>query len=159
MNYFSDCKTPDEAKDRYRFLAKENHPDKGGSSDTMKEINRQYDAWDFPRSQDQYYERNTYFYGMPGSGYKYGSPGGYNQKYYEQRSQQHLYNEIAQLKRDLEYARNANAQNHILHLKNEALIKELKKKLKASEKQRKEPTKPKKPRKMQKLKKESVIHL
>lgn len=149
MNFFSHCKTAEEAKEEYRKLAKKNHPDMGGSVRIMQEINRQYDAlsfvkvedesfardreewnrqWKYAESQDQYYRENTHFYGMPGSGYKYGSPGGYNQKYYEQRNNQNLYNRIAELERALEHARHANAHNYKIHAENEKLIKELKKK-------------------------------
>lgn len=46
MNYFTYCKTPEEAKAKYRELSKINHPDKGGSDAVMKEINRQYDEFE-----------------------------------------------------------------------------------------------------------------
>ncbi|HTB32667.1 MAG TPA: J domain-containing protein [Bacteroidia bacterium] len=42
MNYFKDCKTIDEVKSLYRTLAKENHPDKGGKTETMQRINSEY---------------------------------------------------------------------------------------------------------------------
>ncbi len=42
MNYFKDCKTIDEVKTLYRTLAKENHPDKGGNTETMQRINSDY---------------------------------------------------------------------------------------------------------------------
>lgn len=43
MNYFFDCATKEEAKAKYRKLAKEFHPDKGGKASDMKELQRQYD--------------------------------------------------------------------------------------------------------------------
>ncbi len=41
--YFENCKTLNELKTAYRTLAKENHPDCGGSVEIMQEINRQYE--------------------------------------------------------------------------------------------------------------------
>ena len=43
-NYFAGCKSLDEIKATYRRLAKENHPDCGGDTATMQEINIQYAA-------------------------------------------------------------------------------------------------------------------
>lgn len=43
MNYFFDCVTKEEAKIKYRKLAKEFHPDKGGKESDMKELQKQYD--------------------------------------------------------------------------------------------------------------------
>jgi curved DNA-binding protein CbpA len=43
VNYFFDCSTKEEAKAKYRKLAKELHPDKGGKIESMKELQRQYD--------------------------------------------------------------------------------------------------------------------
>ncbi|MDR2597279.1 MAG: hypothetical protein LBC76_08180 [Treponema sp.] len=42
MKYFN-SKTLDELKAEYRRLAKENHPDLGGDTETMKEINAEFD--------------------------------------------------------------------------------------------------------------------
>jgi hypothetical protein len=42
MIYFKDCKTIDEIKSLYRSLAKEHHPDRGGSTETMQAINSEY---------------------------------------------------------------------------------------------------------------------
>ena len=39
MNYFTHCKTLDELKAEYRRLAKQNHPDLGGSTEEMQRIN------------------------------------------------------------------------------------------------------------------------
>jgi curved DNA-binding protein CbpA len=41
-NYFENCTSLDEARSLYRKLAKENHPDYGGDTATMQEINRQW---------------------------------------------------------------------------------------------------------------------
>ena len=43
MKHFFNISTIDEAKKLYRELAKANHPDKGGSVETMQEINNEYD--------------------------------------------------------------------------------------------------------------------
>ena len=44
MNYFAHISTLDELKAEYRRLAMKHHPDVGGDTETMKEINRQHDA-------------------------------------------------------------------------------------------------------------------
>lgn len=43
MKYFINCKTLQEAKELYRTLAKENHPDKGGDTSIMQEINAEFE--------------------------------------------------------------------------------------------------------------------
>jgi curved DNA-binding protein CbpA len=42
MKYFNQCKTIDDVKHLYKQLAKEHHPDKGGQTATMQEINSEY---------------------------------------------------------------------------------------------------------------------
>ena len=42
VNYFEGCNTYAEVEARYRELARENHPDLGGDTATMAEINRQH---------------------------------------------------------------------------------------------------------------------
>lgn len=42
MKYFKDCTTIDEVNAQYKKLAKEYHPDAGGDTATMQEINREY---------------------------------------------------------------------------------------------------------------------
>jgi phosphoribosylpyrophosphate synthetase len=42
MKYFQNCKTLDDVKSKYRKLAKEHHPDKGGDTKVMQEVNLQY---------------------------------------------------------------------------------------------------------------------
>ena len=42
MKYFYACETQDEAKKLYRQLAMQHHPDKGGSTQVMQEINIEY---------------------------------------------------------------------------------------------------------------------
>ncbi len=44
MDYFCNCKTVEELKAEYKRLARKNHPDVGGDTATMQEINRQYEA-------------------------------------------------------------------------------------------------------------------
>ncbi len=41
-NYFQICQTLDEARALYRNLARQHHPDHGGDTTTMQEINRQW---------------------------------------------------------------------------------------------------------------------
>jgi curved DNA-binding protein CbpA len=40
--YFEGCQTADQIKERYRKLALEHHPDRGGDTRTMQEINAEY---------------------------------------------------------------------------------------------------------------------
>lgn len=42
MKWFNECKTVDEVKTTYKKLAKEFHPDLGGDTATMQEINKEY---------------------------------------------------------------------------------------------------------------------
>jgi hypothetical protein len=42
MKWFNDCKTLDEVKAIYKKLAKQYHPDLGGDTLTMQEINKEY---------------------------------------------------------------------------------------------------------------------
>ena len=42
LKYFSNCQTLQEAKELYRTLAIKNHPDKGGDTATMQEINAEF---------------------------------------------------------------------------------------------------------------------
>lgn len=44
-NYFSDCKTLDEAKSLYFDLAKKLHPDMGGSSESFQNLNSQFHSF------------------------------------------------------------------------------------------------------------------
>ena len=53
MNYFTHCKNLDELKAEYRRLAKQNHPDLGGSTEEMQRINAAY-AEAFDRLQKQH---------------------------------------------------------------------------------------------------------
>ena len=42
MKYFKDCRTIEEVKAVYKKLAKEHHPDCGGSVEVMQQINAEY---------------------------------------------------------------------------------------------------------------------
>ena len=42
MKWFNDCTTLDEVKSAYKKLAKQYHPDLGGDTATMQEINKEY---------------------------------------------------------------------------------------------------------------------
>lgn len=44
MKHFTNCKTLEELKKAYRKAAIENHPDRGGDAEIMKEINAEYEA-------------------------------------------------------------------------------------------------------------------
>lgn len=43
MTYFNNCSNLDELKKEYKRLAKLNHPDLGGSTETMQRINAEYE--------------------------------------------------------------------------------------------------------------------
>jgi len=43
-NYFSDCNTLDQLKARYKELAMLHHPDRGGNTQIMQQINLQYES-------------------------------------------------------------------------------------------------------------------
>jgi len=42
MKWFDDCQTLEEVKAKYKKLAKQYHPDLGGDTATMQQINREY---------------------------------------------------------------------------------------------------------------------
>ena len=42
MKWFNNCKSVDEVKKMFKQLAKENHPDMGGDTATMQQINTEY---------------------------------------------------------------------------------------------------------------------
>lgn len=42
MKWFNECKTLDEVKATYKKLAKQHHPDLGGDTVTMQELNKEY---------------------------------------------------------------------------------------------------------------------
>ena len=42
MKWFNDCNTLDKIKAKYKKLAKQYHPDLGGDTPTMQEINKEY---------------------------------------------------------------------------------------------------------------------
>jgi len=84
MKYFFDCKNLEEAKLKYRKLAMELHPDKGGSNAQMSELTKQYDDFvaetdyvnPFEESLNQAFEeakRKEQYY----TGFAYRAKGGY----------------------------------------------------------------------------------
>ncbi|MDR1689543.1 MAG: molecular chaperone DnaJ [Clostridiales bacterium] len=56
--YFSDCKTIEELKQKYRTLAKKHHPDAGGDAEIMKRINSEYDIR-FSKLQKEHNKNST----------------------------------------------------------------------------------------------------
>ncbi len=69
MKYFSDCTTPDEMRAEYRRLTKLHHPDLGGDTRIMQEINDTYhqmlagfDGREFNRHHAEANERQTWTY-------------------------------------------------------------------------------------------------
>lgn len=47
MRFFENCVHKDETKILYLKLAKCFHPDKGGDAELMKELNKQYEVWEY----------------------------------------------------------------------------------------------------------------
>lgn len=45
MQYFEECKTAEQAKAKFRTLSKIFHPDKGGNSKQMIELQKKYQDW------------------------------------------------------------------------------------------------------------------
>jgi len=71
MTYFDDCTTQEQVKTKYRKLAKEHHPDMGGSEAIFKQLNQEYLNWKpgsekFKRysntNQSNYSEDKTKYY-------------------------------------------------------------------------------------------------
>lgn len=65
-NYFADCDTVEKTKKLYKELALKNHPDLGGKTAVMQEINAQYEAklkgLDGQTSTDKEGNSHTYKY-------------------------------------------------------------------------------------------------
>ena len=55
FTYFKDCQNLDEAKSLYKKLARQHHPDLGGDTATMQEINAEYARFqsDFARTSER----------------------------------------------------------------------------------------------------------
>ena len=66
MNFFKDCQTVEQVKHLYRQLARENHPDLGGDTAKMQEINSQYEqalrSCNGQISTDEEGKKHTYNY-------------------------------------------------------------------------------------------------
>jgi len=45
MDFFSRCRTTEEAKSVFRMLSKHFHPDRGGDANLMVELQKQYNGW------------------------------------------------------------------------------------------------------------------
>lgn len=65
-DYFSQFKTVEAVKAEYRRLAMIHHPDRGGSTEVMQEINAQYKralaACDGQKTEDEHGKEHTYHY-------------------------------------------------------------------------------------------------
>ena len=65
MSYFNSITSFDDLKARYRALAMQHHPDRGGDLATMQAINAEYDAlharWNTCRASDEDYESAPQF--------------------------------------------------------------------------------------------------
>lgn len=61
MTYFANCTTIEEAKALYKKLAKANHPDLGGDTETMKAINAEFEkAFDLLKNKHTGANNTTY---------------------------------------------------------------------------------------------------
>lgn len=56
MKWFNNPETLEDLKKQYKKLAFQNHPDRGGKTSDMQEINAEYEAWYFHR--DGYKKRS-----------------------------------------------------------------------------------------------------
>ena len=81
MRYFANCKTVSDIKRVYRALALEHHPDRGGDTAVMQEINSQYHA-----ALESCHEQTTT--GTDGKEHTY---------YYNERTEQAIMDLIAKL--------------------------------------------------------------
>lgn len=79
MKFFHGCTSEEEAKKTYHKLAKCFHPDKGGSTELMTELTRQYETWNHPTLDHKPFQ--TFTPNNFGKGSMWGStwsPGGRN---------------------------------------------------------------------------------
>ena len=44
MSFFTECHTPEQLRAEFKRLVLKHHPDRGGSEDTMKQVNADYEA-------------------------------------------------------------------------------------------------------------------
>lgn len=58
MMFFSECKTKQEAKELFRKLAKQYHPDKGGSPEIMHNLLKQYEEFEEIKNHSNYNKSN-----------------------------------------------------------------------------------------------------
>lgn len=57
FKWFKDCKTAEQGKDLYRKLAKQYHPDNGGTGEELKEIISEFKVW-FNAHKDIHTDKN-----------------------------------------------------------------------------------------------------
>lgn len=96
MNYFFDCATKEEAKAKYRKLAKEYHPDNGGNVQIMATITEQYDK--FNKEFDlEYNQKKTFNFSSSEQAFKDNIRNAFRQQ--NANTHYHQYTNINELQR------------------------------------------------------------
>lgn len=129
MPYFYECKTAEEAKAKYKELAKKLHPDKGGSAQAFKEMQAEYDRFDSiplrTEAEKAYYGGFSYKRPNAGtSGFTTNGSGGFDGMKYTFNNIREQYEKNEQLQeyfKEIQRLTQANIQqeNEISRLKNE----------------------------------------
>lgn len=113
MSYFYDCSNEKQAKEKYRRLSKELHPDKGGSHEKMINLQQQYDKFlkeiassnkEYNYFDEEYENYESYNFGYKRYEPKHRSPS----NEYEQE-------EIKKLNITISFLNNKIRNNEILH--------------------------------------------
>ena len=68
MKWFNNPETLEDLKKQYKRLAFQNHPDRGGKTSDMQEINAEYEDL-FSRLKDVHKNAQGEFYGHDGDGH------------------------------------------------------------------------------------------
>jgi curved DNA-binding protein CbpA len=154
MQYFKDCKNLEDIRKTYRKLAKKLHPDAGGATNEMAELNRQYETeqdnlvkknsnkfskWSAEDKEDMFQKGQQEFYrqygGYGGFGdFSYKDP---NAEYYKQRNNPQ-YAEYMKMKSNFDGICNALHSERSANIYLKDKIEKLEKKVKRLEKKLKE---------------------